>query len=108
MFKRIRYFSLLMVKLELFVSTNCPHCPKAYMAVKRATQGLDIEFEKIRINKKSGQKRAEKYNIVAVPCLVIDGKIMKGQIEENKVRSAIERKENPNSSFVSKIINWFK
>jgi len=92
-----------MVKIELFVSGSCPHCPKAHYAVKQAIKDLNVDFEKIRIQKKEGRARAEKYHILGVPCLVIDGKVWKGHIDPDSVRNRIERIMRPKQSILERL-----
>ena len=96
------------IKVELFVSSTCPHCPRAERAVKAAIRGLDyIEFNKIRTSTREGKEKAIERRVMGVPALFINEKIWKGSIEENKVRRYLEELKNPSKkkSLLSKLFN---
>ncbi|EHP83607.1 redox-active disulfide protein 1 [Methanotorris formicicus Mc-S-70] len=63
-----------MVKVEVFTSPMCPHCPAAKRVVEEVASEIDgIEVEYIDAMKEP--ERAAKYGIMAVPTIVIDGEV---------------------------------
>lgn len=61
-----------MVKVEVFKTEMCPHCPKAVALVKEVTKDLkNVEVE--IIDAMQNPKRALDYGIMAVPTIVING-----------------------------------
>lgn len=62
------------VKINVFTSPTCPHCPSAVKAV----DGIKDEVEGIIVEELStatpkGQKLARKHNIMSVPTIIIEG-----------------------------------
>ena len=66
------------IKVEVFSTSTCPHCPGAIAAAERAKDKLgdaiDVESVKIDADPENRQ-RAIDYQIMAVPTIVIDGEI---------------------------------
>ncbi len=61
-----------MVKVEVFKTEMCPHCPKAVALVKEVAKDLkNVEVE--IIDAMQNPKRALEYGIMAVPTIVING-----------------------------------
>ena len=61
-----------MIKVEVFKTDMCPHCPKAVALVKEVTKDLEnVEVE--IIDAMQNPKRALEYEIMAVPTIVING-----------------------------------
>ena len=93
-----------MVKVELFISTTCPHCPKAKTEVSRALKRVeDVEFKKYRVGTPEGKEKAAQYHLLGVPAVFIDGQMLKGTIDEDSIVDMIKRKLNPKESFFSRI-----
>ena len=85
-----------MITVELFTSKTCPHCPKAKLEVERALNRFDdISFKKYRINTPEGRARAAEYRLLGVPAVFVNGKMLKGEITEEKVISFINKIKNP-------------
>ena len=66
------------IKVEVFSSDSCPHCPGAVKVAEEAKDDLtdlDIELEVVNINTEENRKRAIDYQIMAVPTIVIDGQV---------------------------------
>ena len=63
------------IKVEVFSTNSCPHCPAAIDAAQKAKDKLgdkiDVEILKIDESKDNYQ-RAIDYQIMAVPTIVID------------------------------------
>lgn len=56
------------MKVLLFVSSHCPHCPVAEQIVKKVVPDYydhGLSLKKIRIKRKEGKKRSLEYNIRA-------------------------------------------
>ncbi len=64
-----------MVKIEVFTSPMCPHCPAAKRVVDEVVSemGGNIEVEHINVNE--NPDRAVQYGIMAVPTIVINGNV---------------------------------
>ena len=66
------------IKVEVFSTNSCPHCPAAIDAASVAKDKLgdaiDVEVLKIDESDESRQ-RAIDYQIMAVPTIVIDGEV---------------------------------
>ncbi|HID47100.1 MAG TPA: thioredoxin [Methanothermococcus okinawensis] len=64
-----------MVKIEVFTSPTCPHCPPAKRVVEEVVAelggGVDVEY----IDVMREPERAIKYGIMAVPTIVINGEV---------------------------------
>ena len=67
------------IKVEVFSTNSCPHCPAAIDAAQKAKDKLgdaiDVEILKIDESKENYQ-RAIDYQIMAVPTIVIDGEVV--------------------------------
>lgn len=68
------------IKVEVFSTSTCPHCPAAIDAAQQAKEKLgdSIEVESIKIDDPSNpenRQRAIDYQIMAVPTIVIDGEV---------------------------------
>ncbi|WP_421077607.1 MJ0307 family thioredoxin [Methanothermococcus sp. Ax23] len=63
-----------MVKIEVFTSPMCPHCPAAKRVVEEVASGMEgVEIEHVDVMKEP--ERAANYGIMAVPTIVIDGEV---------------------------------
>jgi len=64
-----------MVKIEVFTSPMCPHCPPAKRVVEEVVseigEGIEVEYIDVMEN----PERAAEYGIMAVPTIVINGEI---------------------------------
>ena len=58
------------MKLLLFVSSSCPHCPKAEAVVKRVVPDYEIEFEKIRVKTDEGKQLSAGFNVMSLPTIL--------------------------------------
>jgi small redox-active disulfide protein 1 len=66
------------IKVEVFSTSTCPHCPAAIDAAQQAKDKLGdaIEVESIKIDDNmENRQRAIDYQIMAVPTIVIDGEV---------------------------------
>jgi len=88
------------MKLLIFVSSNCPHCPNAEKVVEKIAPeyyNYGLSFKKIRMKTSEGKELASKYNIMAVPTvLFLDDKNNEiqrivGTPSEDSLRSKIEK-----------------
>jgi len=62
------------MKLMLFVSSGCPHCPKAEAAVSRVLpeySGHGVEFEKVRTRTSEGKELSARYGIRGLPTILM-------------------------------------
>ncbi|MGX8694003.1 MAG: thioredoxin family protein [Methanobrevibacter sp.] len=66
------------IKVEVFSTNSCPHCPSAIDAAQVAKDKLGdaIDVEVVKIDEsKENYERAIQYQIIAVPTIVIDGEV---------------------------------
>lgn len=68
------------IKVEVFSTSTCPHCPAAIDAAEKAKNKLGdaIDVESIKIDDMEhpdNRQRAMDYQIMAVPTVVIDGEV---------------------------------
>ena len=66
------------IKVEVFSTNSCPHCPSAIEAAQVAKDKLGdaIDVEVIKIDESSeNRQRAIDYQIMAVPTIVINGEV---------------------------------
>ena len=60
------------VKIEIFTSPTCPHCPNAKKAVMKFAEGKDfIKVVETSTATNDGQRRARTYDVRSVPTLFI-------------------------------------
>ena len=69
------------IKVEVFSTSTCPHCPAAIDAAQKAKDKLGdaIDVEAIKIDDPSNpdnRQRAMDYQIMAVPTIVINGEVV--------------------------------
>lgn len=66
------------IKVEVFSTNSCPHCPAAIDAAQNAKDKLGdaIDVEVLKIDESNEiRERAINYQIMAVPTIVIDGEV---------------------------------
>lgn len=66
------------IKVEVFSTNSCPHCPSAIDAAQVAKDKLGdaIDVEVVKIDEsEENRQRAIDYQIMAVPTIVIDGEV---------------------------------
>lgn len=65
------------IKIEVFSSNSCPHCPGAIKVAQdvQNDMDLDIEVEVVNVNDPDNMKRARDYQIMAVPTIAINGNV---------------------------------
>ena len=66
------------IKVEVFSTNSCPHCPAAIDAAQEAKDKLGdaIDVEVLKIDESNENRdKAMGYQIMAVPTIVIDGEV---------------------------------
>lgn len=66
------------IKVEVFSTNSCPHCPSAIEAAQVAKENMGdaIDVEVVKIDEsEENRKRAIDYQIMAVPTIVINGEV---------------------------------
>ena len=100
------------MKILLFVSSQCPHCPAAEAIVNRVVpdySGYGLSLNKIRMKTKAGKKRSSMYHVRAIPTtLILDDnghelKRMVGVMREDTLRASIEKLLGLRESVLSRI-----
>jgi alkyl hydroperoxide reductase subunit AhpF len=95
-----------MLKIELFVSEHCLHCPPAKIALEEAVKHFDSEkigCEIVETTYPEGRERARNYRITAVPTLVVDGEVMTSGLDTSKAIEAINLGINSKKSFFARL-----
>lgn len=62
------------MKLLLFVSSHCPHCPGAERVVKNVVSEYEdygVTFSKIRTKAPDGKELSLKYNVMSTPSILL-------------------------------------
>lgn len=87
------------MKLMLFMSSGCPHCPKAEAAVRRILPEYSsngVEFEKVRTRTDKGKELSMRYGIRGLPTILMlddegnELKRMVGAPSDDNLRGKIE------------------
>ena len=100
------------IKLYLFVSPGCIHCPKAEkVARKIAPEYYDkgLSYRKIRTKTPEGKQLSLKYNVMGTPTMIFldenmnELKRIVGVPSEPSFRSALEKQLGLKKSFFSKL-----
>ncbi len=65
------------IRVEVFTSNSCPHCPAAIRVAEEVknTVDSDINLEIVDINDPVNRQRAMDYQIMAVPTIAINEKV---------------------------------
>ncbi len=99
-------------ELLLFVSSKCPHCPRAEEVAKRVAPRYykyGLEFRKIRTRTGEGKKLSAMYGIQGTPTIILlddkgtEIKRMVGVPREETMKASIERALGLRTSFFGKI-----
>ncbi|MBS7644146.1 thioredoxin family protein [Candidatus Bathyarchaeota archaeon] len=81
------------IKIEVFYTPICPHCPHAIEVVRKVTPqfGDKVQIEEVNAWTLNGQLRAAKYHIYAVPAIAIDGQVrFVGTPSEDKLAKVLK------------------
>lgn len=67
----------MVIKVEVFVSDTCPHCPSAVDVAKKAKDsfGDKINVEVLNVSDSSNRQRALDYQIMAVPTIAVNNAV---------------------------------
>ena len=62
------------IKVEVFVSDTCPHCPGAVVVANEAKEvlGDNMDVEILNISDSDNRQRALDYQIMAVPSIAVN------------------------------------
>jgi len=100
------------MKLLVFVSSNCPHCPKAERAVQRLAPGYyeqGLSYRKVRVKTPEGKELSSRYGIKGLPTILFlddEGNDMGRKVgapDEDKLRNDIEKMLGLKKSFFSRL-----
>ena len=84
------------IKVEVFSTNSCPHCPAAIDAAQVAKDKLgdSIDVEVLKIDESNeNREKAINYQIMTVPTIVIDGEVtFVGAPSDDELISALESK----------------
>ena len=72
----LRIWGDLMVRVEVFFSPVCPHCPQARELVSKVVPGYpDVEFVEVNTYTEEGIDRGMSMKVMAVPTVAVDDEI---------------------------------
>jgi len=104
------------MKLLIFVSSNCPHCPNAEKVVEKIAPeyyNYGLCLKKIRMKTLEGKELASKYNIMAVSMILFlddkNNEIQRivGSPSEDFLRNKIEKSLGLKKLFFSRFCSLF-
>jgi len=104
------------MKILVFVSSNCPHCPNAERVVREITPEYSkegVSYEKIRTKTEEGKDLAIKYNVMGTPTILFlddEGNELKkiiGTPSEENLRKKIETLLGLRKSFLNKFFGEY-
>ncbi len=102
------------MRILLFVSSHCPHCPNAERVVKKVVPeyyDYQVTLSKVRVKTSEGKELSLKYNIRSLPTILISDdngneiKRIVGVPSENGLKDIIEKKLGLKKSFFSKFFS---
>ncbi len=105
------------MKLLVFVSSHCSHCPAAESVAKKVAPEYSdsgLHFKKVRIKTGEGKELSLRYSVMATPTILLiddeDREIKRiiGTPSENGLRNEIEKLLGLKKSFFSKMFGGKK
>ena len=65
------------IKVEVFVSDTCPHCPGAVVVANEAKEvlGDKVDVEVLNVGDDSNRQKALDYQIMAVPTIAVNNEV---------------------------------
>ena len=63
------------VKVEVFTSKTCPHCPSAVAVAQKVKDQLGDELDFQHLDVDENIDKVREYMIMSIPTVVIDGKV---------------------------------
>ena len=82
-----------MVKVQLVYTKSCQYCPTAKILFKDLKKQYKFDYEEIDAMSPEGQKLVTKYSIMAVPSIIVDGRLQwTGVPQKDKVIAVIAGK----------------
>ena len=100
------------MKILLFVSSHCPHCPRAEAVVKKVAPEYHkhgVELEKIRLKTSNGKHLSEELGVLSTPTtLILNDKGIEirrivGVPSESEMRNKIEGELGLKRSFLERV-----
>ena len=101
-----------MAEILLFVSSNCPHCPKAASVARKIIPEFsdqNLYYKKIRIKTQQGKDLSARYAINAFPTMLLfdnEGNIkykITGVPSKDSLRNKIQKLMGLKKSFFSRL-----
>ena len=82
-----------MVKVQLVYTKSCVYCPTTKQIFKDLKKQYKFDYEEIDAMSPEGQKLVTKYSIMAVPSIIVDGRLQwTGVPQKDKVIAVIAGK----------------
>lgn len=64
-----------MVKVQLIYTQQCPHCPATKELFRALQKEYKFNYEEVDAMSEKGRELVTKHNIMAVPSVIVDGKL---------------------------------
>lgn len=82
-----------MIKVQLVYTKSCVYCPVAKQMFKELKKHYKFDYEEIDAMSPEGQRLVNKYSIMSIPTIIVDGKVQwVGVPQKDKVLSVITGK----------------
>jgi len=86
------------IKLEVFTSKTCPHCPSAVTVAQKVKEQLGDELDFQHLDVDENIDKVRQYQLMSIPTIVIDGKIaFIGAPSEEELLQSIKKRQLLNS-----------
>ncbi len=101
------------MRILVFVSSRCPHCPKAIRSVKEVAPdyvSYGVSFEKIRVKSRRGKLLSSRYGVQSLPTvLFLDDEGVEldrsvGAPRVSRLRDKIEKSLGIKKSFMDRVL----
>jgi len=82
-----------MKKVQLVYTKFCVYCPSAKLIFKQLKEKYNFDYQEIDAESPEGQKLVQKFNIMAVPTIIVDGKVaFVGLPNKEKAEAAVKER----------------
>ena len=101
------------MRMLLFVSSHCPHCPKAESVAKGVAPeyyNYGMRFEKIRLKTEEGKRLSRELNIMSTPTILmlddngVETERIVGIPSETSLKNKIESRLGLKKTLLSRIL----
>jgi thioredoxin 1 len=80
--------------VALLTASWCPRCPPARQLWERLRDRYNFDFRELDIDSPDGQGLAAHYGLLAVPAVIIDGRVLDLVLDEARALCALEASDD--------------